>query len=744
MGHQIGRHHEYAHTKDYATVRGELLRCDERLGQHCVQITQRDIDDTFAHGEPISNWLKLKATLGNTIKRIFNNSWQKSIEDAVPLVSTVRNYKRAYVLPDVIAGLVAGAAGIPIGMSFAMIAGCEPQYGLYLQLLLPVCYFFFGTAEHLVMGVSAVEAMMAADAYHRITAGMPPFSEFARMNIFSGFAIFVGVNLLIIRLLGLGIIANFLSDAVVSGFSTACALSVGISQLPHAFGLVGVTGSNSAVLVWKIATSIKETNFAALAIMTMSFLLMWGCQALTNKLNSRLIRLPGAVLLLLIFIPLAFAFKIDSEPLNIKVVGLVPRGIPAPRPYKFVSMTILGRTYVQSLLYAIVYYFCHTSVSRSVARKKGYATSNNHELVAIGTSSIFCSFFSTVPIATSMSRTAIVCSEASTRAFNIVNFLVILLTLTLLTPALYYLPMPALAGLVLFSLRYMLSFDECYRLYKLKSQEIYFWFLSFGLTVVSGAMCGILVTVGLNLVWLVRQLAVPPVGLLGRLPKTRVFRKLADYSEAQETPGMKILYFEAPLYFCNAEAFERAVLNAAELERGDEIKVIIVDASCIHYIDVTALRAVENLALRLESHHKLLCFANWRGPVKRFCDRSDFHTWVPQERCFLSLHEAAVCAEKYFIPSLEKYEKQPGHVTAQSDFGPESIYPTWRHDHPRRFPPSRRSVAINRQRSLPSTWDTQTDTVTTGETQLVQSISNHFDGMHYFGESLAFRGSLEQ
>lgn len=265
----------------------------------------------------------------------------------------------------------------------------------------------------------------------------------------------------------------------------------------------------------------------------------------------------------------------------------------------------------------------------------------------------------------------------------------------------------------------MMYFGEAWRLLKLFSPDFILWATSCVVTVFWGAMegesslsthkifpyfalplfytsitrccafvnvlaSGVAVSVALSLIWLLKKSAFPSTAVLGRLPGTIIFRNIKRFPMAQEIPGVKILRFDASLNFSNADQFETSIVKTAKLDAGkegfeeenggpveQEIKVVIIDASSINDVDVTAIRSdareklryfvlstfplclsnrmLQNVAKRMHLSGRVMLFANWKGPMRDFLDRAHFYDTVRPEHCFLSLLDAVQWAEEFYL-----------------------------------------------------------------------------------------------
>lgn len=191
----------------------------------------------------------------------------------------------------------------------------------------------------------------------------------------------------------------------------------------------------------------------------------------------------------------------------------------------------------------------------------------------------------------------------------------------------------------------------------------------------SSHVLGVVVSVVLSLLWLLKKSAFPSIAVLGRLPGTTVYRNVKRFPMAQEVPGCKILRFDASLNFSNADQFEKTVVKTARLDVGKDgfeaelvdvkrdVRVVIIDASSINDVDVTAIRLVEcvatfqiihyrmlqSLAERMRLTGRVMLFANWKGPMRDFLDRARFYDVVRPEHCFLSLMDAIQWAEEFYL-----------------------------------------------------------------------------------------------
>jgi hypothetical protein len=172
---------------------------------------------------------------------------------------------------------------------------------------------------------------------------------------------------------------------------------------------------------------------------------------------------------------------------------------------------------------------------------------------------------------------------------------------------------------------------------------------------------GISLAVVISILWLIKKNAFPEVVELGKLPNTQIYRDIRRFPMAQRVPHCRILRFDASLHFANIDTLEHYInavcgnqMTCVERFRSDKttpqqtissLNTIIIDASSINDMDITAVKMLKRIAAQLENHHIRLLFANWKGPMRDFLEKSEFYLSVKPDHCFLSLYDAVVWSQ---------------------------------------------------------------------------------------------------
>lgn len=155
----------------------------------------------------------------------------------LPIIGWARSYRWSYAYQDFIAGITVGLTAVPQGIAYAVVAGLEPQYGLYAELLGSFIYCVLGSSRNVTIGPTAIMALLVH----------PYATQSADLAVLSAFI--SGIIITCMGLLDLGFLVQFISLPVTVGFTTAAALSIGSLQVKSLLGLPG--GATEFIEAWR-------------------------------------------------------------------------------------------------------------------------------------------------------------------------------------------------------------------------------------------------------------------------------------------------------------------------------------------------------------------------------------------------------------------------------------------------------------------------------------------------------------
>uniref|UniRef100_A0A0D9XBG9 STAS domain-containing protein n=1 Tax=Leersia perrieri TaxID=77586 RepID=A0A0D9XBG9_9ORYZ len=243
-------------------------------------------------------------------------------EAALPCLSWMRSYRWEEDLQaDLAAGITVGVMLVPQAMSYAKLAGLHPIYGLYTGFVPLFVYAIFGSSRQLAVGPVALVSLLVSNVLGSIVdSSSELYTELAILLAFM-----VGILECLMGLLRLGWLIRFISHSVISGFTTASAIVIGLSQIKYFLGYSITRSSKIIPLIESIIGGIDQFSWPPF-VMGSSFLAILLTMKNLGKSNKRLrfLRASGpltAVVLGTIFVKV-------FHPSSISVVGEIPQGLP--------------------------------------------------------------------------------------------------------------------------------------------------------------------------------------------------------------------------------------------------------------------------------------------------------------------------------------------------------------------------------------------------------------------------------
>ncbi len=535
-------------------------------------------------------------------------------------------YTRSQFHGDAIAGLTVGVMLVPQGMAYAFLGGVPPIYGLYASLVPLLVYPIFGTSRHLAVGIVAIDMLI-------LTAGLSQYAEVgtaAYVGLAITTALMVGVIQVVMGIARLGFMVNLLSRPVISGFTAAAALTIGLTQLGN---LLGIDVPLTADVVALISAAFADAGDAHMV----SFAIGAAGIVLLLALKRFLPVAPGPLAAVALGILVVWLFNLDRE--GVEVVGIVPTGLPSPS-FSGTSLNTFRQLLPTAITLSLVQFMSVISLGKIFAAKHRYSVRANQELFALGVINVAGSLFRSVPVSGSFSRSAVGDQAGGRTAMtNVVAAIVIVLTLLFLTPLFYFLPVPIFASIIMVSAFAMIDVRELRFLLRTKKVDGGIALLTFLATLVVGIHEGVLIGIAASVVAIMYRISRPNVAILGHLPGTRSFRDTRRYANAEVIEGVLILRVDASFSFVNAEFLRDLILEQSN-DRERDIQAVVIDASSVNDLDTTAATLLTSVAETLADREIDLYFGGVKGRVYDVMRRHGFVDLIGEGHFFLSPHRA--------------------------------------------------------------------------------------------------------
>src|ERR1700739_2001073 len=380
-------------------------------------------------------------------------------------VLCLRTYDRHKFLLDVIAGITVGLVALPLAMAFSIASGLTPQAGIYCAIVTGFLISALGGSKTQIGGPTG--------AFVVVVAGIVAVHGVDGLFMCT---VMAGVLLVIMGVTGLGKAVKFIPRPVVIGFTNGIAVLIASTQVKDFFGLhLEKVPGVFWMRVEALAGNFHTLSFEATALAVFTLLLLIICRSVSA-------RIPGPIVALILATAAVYFFKLPVETIGTRFGG-IPSGLPHLQIPKFRTDLIhglLGPAFTVAMLGAI-----ESLMSAVVSDRMSNDRHNpNVELIGQGVANVFSPMFGGLPATGAIARTATnIRSGAQSPVAGIIHALTLLCILLFAAPLVSYVPMAALAGILMMVAYNMGEWREIPQLLKLTRTDISVWLVTFALTV---------------------------------------------------------------------------------------------------------------------------------------------------------------------------------------------------------------------------------------------------------------------
>ena len=549
------------------------------------------------------------------------------IKKIIPILEWLPNYNKSLFRGDLVAGITVGIILIPQGIAYALIAGLPPIYGLYCALVPQLMYAIFGSSRQVAIGPVAMDSLIVATGVSTLAlAGSDSYISIAIL-----LALMVGAIQFIMGVFSLGFIVNFLSKPVITGFTSAVALIIGVNQFRNLFGVDFIQSDQIQYVLEDVWLQISEYNYHTTIIGLISVVII----IVFRKINKKI---PNALIVVILgILTMKFLGKDFS---NVSIVKDIPSGLPVFGIPDF-DFDLIRELLPIAFTLVMVGYLETISIGKSLeAKQDEYRIRPNQELIALGISNMVGSLFKAYPTTSSFSRSAINQeSGAKTGMASLISVIMVVLTLLFLTPLFYHLPKTVLAAIIIVAVFGLVNIKEAVFLWKANHLDFWLMLATFLATLLLGIEFGIIVGVGLSLIVLIFRTSRPYVAELGKVPNSNFYRNRSRFEEVVIEEDILIFRFDAQIFYANSSYF-RDKLDEMALKKGNALKLIVLDAESINRVDSTG---VEMLKERIKFYKKrdiIFLLAGVKGPVRDDLFKSGILSIIDINHFFMRANDA--------------------------------------------------------------------------------------------------------
>ncbi len=545
----------------------------------------------------------------------------------LPILEWLPRYQKAHLSGDFNAGLTVAVMLVPQGMAYGLLAGLPPIYGLYAGILPLLLYSFFGTSRQLSVGPVALVSLL-------ILTGVGQFAEPGSAQFISyaiTTALIAGIIQVLLGIFRLGFLVNFLSHPVISGFTSAAAIIIGISQLQNLMGISIPRSNRIHVIVGSIIEKFGDIHYPTLLLGALGIALIFWLKRINKKI-------PGALIAVILGIAGVYFLKLNEQ--GVAVVGDVPQGLPQMVMPVF-NWEVIRQLLPLSLTICLISFIESLAIAKTIEGKhKDYKVIPNQELLALGITKIGGAFFQSYPTTGSFTRSAINDEAgAKTGVSSIISAAVIALILLFLTPAFYYLPKAILASVIVVAVVGLVNYKEAVHLWKNDRRDFLSLIVTFLATLTLGIQDGVMIGVILSLAIIIYRNSRPHVAVLGKLPEADLYRNVLRFKEAIRKKGVLIIRFDAPLYFGNAAYFRKQVEDFYNAEPDPPV-LFVLDAQGISDMDSSGAMELLELVRWIKNQKTTFRISGAIGPIRDVLEKFGISQEIGANCFHLNVHSA--------------------------------------------------------------------------------------------------------
>ncbi|RLM09353.1 C4-dicarboxylic acid transporter DauA [Gibbsiella quercinecans] len=501
------------------------------------------------------------------------------------------SYSLNRLLKDAIAGVTVGIIAIPLAMALAIASGVPPQYGLYTSAIAGIVIAVIGGSRFSVSGPTAAFVVIL----------FPVSQQFGLSGLLIA-TLLSGVFLVIMGLARFGRLIEYIPLSVTLGFTSGIAITIATMQIKDFFGLqLTALPENYIGKVYALLHALPTLDYGdtLIGVVTLAVLIYWPKLGLRVPGHLPALLAGTAVMGVLAMFDHHVA-TIGSRFSYILADGTHGQGIPPILPQLVLPWDIPGAdgkhmalswqtvsallpaAFSMAVLGAIESLLCAVVLDGMTGKKHN----SNTELLGQGIGNIIAPFFGGITATAAIARSAANVRAGATSPISaVIHALLVLLALLVLAPWLSYLPLAAMASLLLIVAWNMSEAHKVvYLLRRAPKDDILVMLLCLTLTVLFDMV--IAITVGI---------------VLASLLFMRRIARMTRLSTISEEHHRLVLRVNGPLFFAAAERIFNELLT-----RSESYNQIVLQWDAVPVLDAGGLQALQRFIETLPEGKQLV------------------------------------------------------------------------------------------------------------------------------------------
>jgi sulfate permease, SulP family len=540
------------------------------------------------------------------------------------------NYDGVKARRDLIAGLTVAAVSLPQGITYALVAGVDPKFGVYSSIVVTFIASVFGSSSHLVNGPTSAISLLVFSSL----AFLDPENRTVLFEALFLLGVLVGAFQILIAVFKLGDLTRYISESVILGFLLAAAILIALGQLGNALGVKDQGNGRQSVLRRTYLTLFhgEALNYRALIISTATVVLAIVLRRLVKRFGLPQLDLLAVLIIAALIAYLAgWSTEDHTGRTPVTLTARIPQGLPLPH-IPSVQLGEVSQLAPGALAIAFIGLLEALSIAKAIAYQSGQKIDYNRQILAEGLANLTGGFFQAVPGSGSVTRSPINFQAGAVSRFSgVVASIAVAVAVLLFAPLFHYMPRAALAGLLLITAARLIDVRRLRYAIRASRYDAGLVLITAFTGVLVDLDTAVLLGVALSILLFVPRAAKLKARELVVAPE-RVVREKVPGDPGD--PSIIIYDFEGELFFGAAPELERYLEELGERIRDDDIKYLVLRLKRVRHPDAVVIERIEKFVRQETDRGVTVLLAGVQADLWTLLTNVGFDQWFPSEHVF--------------------------------------------------------------------------------------------------------------
>lgn len=581
----------------------------------------------------------LSALAGRRVTRIRSQLRANLIP---PLLRALPSYRRGNLRADLGAAVSIAALTIPQAIAFALLTGLPVQAVLACAVIGSVVCSLYSSSPYLVFGPTNTISIILAGAL--LTLAGEPLTALQKVLVI-GFL--MGAIQLAAGLTNFGKLTQFVSRAVIIGYTTAVGILIATGQIGNLFGIPRGAEDGLPATLRHLALSFLNFNLnPATATVGLGSLLaiLW--------LRRWRPAWPDGLPVLVVASVACAMLKLDQQGVRlVGELGGIAGGMPfiTGFPLNVAGLALVPKVAAVAIAAAIMGMLEAVTIAKTLAARAGQRVDPDQELIGMGLGNLLGAVFGAMPGSASFLRSAASLQSGGQSQWAVIfGSGAVLLAILVCSPLLASIPVAAIAAyLIVIAVRLFQPAQILVVRRATSSDATVFWvtvlaalFLRLDTAIYTG--------IGVSLVLFLRKASQPSLVEHVFAPDGRLTR--VDQSPERNHPRISIVHVEGDLFFGAADLFQDAIRRLAE---NPLVRVFILRLKNARHLDATTAMAIGQLHHFLHSQGRHLLISGTHGEVAAVLKRSGLEQQIGAGNIFPAEENPTLATKRALLRAQE-------------------------------------------------------------------------------------------